>query len=118
MSIYYSYWDLGSEHGPKCKRVRKMRGGFTQDDNKPCTCGSCPIEFMGSHILPTENDRRNGILGISAIPDHITNPKADNFPWKPYLRVHINDATVVITRVQAAKFIEALTHWFIDSEAQ
>lgn len=117
MSIYCSYWDIGWDHDDKCKRIRKVRGGgFVQNDEKPCTCGSCPIEYRGSHILPTENDRRDGSLGISAIPDHITNYDADLLPWKPFLRVHLNDGTVIIDRQQAEKFSAALNKWLEDSQ--
>jgi len=115
MSIYCSYWGAGDEHSDKCKRIRKVRGGFVQDDSKPCTCGSCPIEYMGSHVLPKENDRRDGNIGISAIPDHITDENLDFMPWKPFLRVHINSATVVITREQTEKLFRALAGWLEDS---
>ena len=116
MSIYCSYWGLGDEHEQTCKRIKKVRGGFKQDDSKPCTCGSCPIEYKGSHILPTENDRKDGYFGISAIPDHITNRDGDFLPWKPFLRVHVNQATVIITRAQAEKLREELTRWLSDSK--
>jgi hypothetical protein len=52
MSIYCSTFDLGIERLPKCKRIRKIRRNvYEQDESKPCTCGSCPIEYQGRILI-------------------------------------------------------------------
>ena len=59
MSIYQSIFGLGDEHKPRCLRIKKIEVGvYQQDDSKPCTCGSCPLKYEGSHILPSQLSKR------------------------------------------------------------
>lgn len=119
MSVYCSIFDFGCEHDPRCKRMRKIRKNVYEcDDSKPCTCGSSPIRYLGSHILPTNNDRRDGDFGIAAIPSHITrdgrDDKPENGKWYPWLRVHLSNAhqdSLVLTRDQVEKLRNALNNW-------
>jgi hypothetical protein len=83
MSIYCSIFDFGFDHLPRCKRMRKTRYGYEQDNSKPCTCGSSPIEYQHSGVLPSGKDKRSkGVFGIAAIPDHITRNGRDDKPAK------------------------------------
>lgn len=116
MSIYCSIFGFGDEHGRKCRRIKKVSNGvYEQDDSKPCTCESCPIEYQGSHVFPSKSDKHDGDFGFAAIPYHITRDGRDNRPekgeWAPWLRVHMNRETVVITKKQAKEFRDALTDW-------
>lgn len=116
MSIYCSIFDFGFEHSPRCKRIKKIRPKeYEQDDSKPCTCGSCPIEYLGSHIFPTARDNRDGCFGLAAIPSHITRDGKDDRPegkWHPWLRVSLREKdTAILTRKQVEKLRDALTGW-------
>lgn len=112
MSIYCSYFGMGDEHKPKCARIKKVSGWYEQDDSKPCTCGSCPIKYQGSHVLPSRQDERDGYLGFAMIATHITKNGRDNREREhPYLRFHLNRASVVVTRKQATQLRDALTEW-------
>ena len=120
MSIYCSIFDFGFDHSTRCKRVRKVgRKEYEQDDSKPCTCGSSPLEYQGSHVLPSKKDKRGGVIGIAAIPGHIKRPgrKAvsdDMHPYHPWLRLSLDDAhqnAVILTRKQVEKLRDALNTW-------
>lgn len=115
MSIYCSIFDFGFEHSRRCKRIKKTgRKQYEQDDSKPCTCGSCPIEYQGSHILPSNRDNRKGDFGIAAIPGHITRngrTRLKDDDWYPWLRVHLEQETVILTAKQVEQFRDALNDW-------
>ena len=119
MSIYCSIFGFPSEHSPRCKRIRKIRAKvYEQDDSKPCTCGECPIQYQGSHVLPSNRDKRDGDFGIAAIPSHITrngrDDKPENGKWYPWLRVHLSDGhedAVILTKKQVEKLRDALIDW-------
>lgn len=119
MSIYCSIFGFGDEHTTRCKRLKRIgKGVYEQDDSKPCTCGSAPIAYDHSGVLPSEKDKRGGIFGIAAIPGHINRKGrpalSENFhPWWPYLRVSMFDAedSVILTRKQVEKLRDALNDW-------
>jgi hypothetical protein len=122
MSIYCSIFDFGYEHKPRCARMKKLRPKvYEVDDSKPCTCGSSPVKYQGSHVLPSKRDARDGSLGIAAIPGHIHRYRRkplsdDNMPYHPWLRVSINvedptDQTVLLTRVQVQALKDELEYW-------
>jgi len=118
VSIYCSIFDFGCDHLPRCKRIRKVRRGvYEQDNSKPCTCGSAPIEYQHSGVLPSDKDKRGGIFGLAAIPDHITRDGRDDRPengkWYPWLRVSMFEAedSVILTRKQVEKLRDALDEW-------
>jgi hypothetical protein len=94
MSIYCSYWDIGPD------RPKKER----------------PIIYAGSNVRPMKVAPRGGEFGISAIPDYITNRARDVIPWKPFLRVHVNNATVVLTRAQVEECAKAIARWLEDAQ--
>lgn len=118
MSIYCTTFDMGGEHTGQCARVKRVgRKVYEQDDSKPCTCGSAPIRYQGSHILPSDSDERNGIVRLGAIPPHITrngryNRRGDR--WHRWLRLSVEadaGATVVLTKKQAMALRDALNDW-------
>lgn len=123
MSIYCSYFGFGDEHSPKCERITKTgRKEYTQDDSKPCTCGSAPVIYQGSHVLPSRKDKRDGLFGFAAIPPHITRNGRDDKPedgkWYPWLRFHLsggNKDTVILDRKQVQKLHAALGGWLESS---
>lgn len=90
-----------------------------------------PIVYEGSHILPSNDDRRGGSVYVCGIPDHITRDGRDDAPegalkdWlrlsvhnvdsteqyegKPYVKA--GDAAVVLTRRQVERVRDTLTGW-------
>ena len=76
-----------------------------------------PIIYQGSHILPSNKDKRGGEFGVSAIPSHITRDGRDNKPegqWHPWLRVHLRadtGNTIVLTSKQVEALRDALNRW-------
>lgn len=114
MSIYCTTFDLGLEHSLRCKRLRRVGREYRQDDSKPCTCGSCPIKYQGSHILPSDRDERGGHFDLGAIPSHITRNGRDDAPegrWHSWLRLSVNDETIILTSKQVSGLRDALDLW-------
>lgn len=122
MSIYCSIFGIGEEHSPRCKRIVKVRGKRLRiDTSQPCNCRAYPIKYDHSGVLPSAKDKRDGCLGLGAIPGHIQrNGKSlsDDFhPWYPWLRVSLQEheyghmETVVLTRKQVTELRDALTQW-------
>jgi hypothetical protein len=86
-----------------------------------------PIIYEGSHVLPSDTDRRGGCVEVAAIPNHITRDGRDDATegsLKDWLRLSVQsvesedpgafsaaDATVVLTRNQVERLNETLTGW-------
>ena len=119
MSIYCSTWGLGDECKPRCKRMTKDGPkSYIFDDSKPCTCGQTPIKYQGSHVVPSKKDERGGCFGFSLIPEHITRNGKDNGKRKPpFLRFHMNQETVILTREHIAEMNELLTWWLAETKS-
>jgi hypothetical protein len=122
MSIYCSTFTIGDEHSKKCARIRRIgKGVYQQDDSKECTCKCGPILYQGSHVAPSDDDKRGGIFSLGAIPGHIDGPKLkalgeDMRPYHPWLRVSIwevspEDTTILLTRAQVVALKEELETW-------
>jgi hypothetical protein len=143
MSIYATMWTTsdddhttGCEDGPCCAkwvrarkgsqayenaRLRKFNGErWNLNDSKPCTCGAGVLPYMGSHVLPGEEDA-NGYAEVASIPGHIERvgreaekPVDDETPW-PFIRMSIGSdsghAAVVLTEQHVRNLCEALTWW-------
>jgi hypothetical protein len=93
------------------------------DDDAPC---GPPWIYQGSHILPADDDRRGGAVGLALIPSHITrngrdDQPEDGTPW-PWLRLSIDvdaiDPAVLLTPAQARHLAGLLTDWADDAEPQ
>jgi hypothetical protein len=119
MSIYCSIFDFGYDHSTRCKRIRRVRPSeYEQDDSQPCTCGGSPIAYQGSNVLPSDGDKRDGLLGLAAIPSHITRDGRDDKPeggaWYPWLRVGLSagrNNTILLTSEQVRELRDALDLW-------
>lgn len=86
-----------------------------------------PIVYEGSHVLPSDTDRRGGSVEVAAIPNHITRDGRDDATdgsLKDWLRLSVRsvesadpgafyaaDATVLLTRRQAARLRNTLSEW-------
>ncbi|MFJ6239764.1 hypothetical protein ACIQH0_37555 [Streptomyces griseus] len=78
-----------------------------------------PWEYLGSHVLPADNDPRSGSIRLAEIPSHITrdgrdDQPEDGVPW-PWARLSIDigddHATAVINPDQARHFAAQLNAW-------
>lgn len=131
MSIYGSTWDTDADdHEQDCARwvecdcpdspvahSRWMGGNdgrhWRYDGDRPCSCLCGPIIYQGSHVLPSNEDRRGGSLGFGEIAGDITRdgrddgPEDEDQPW-PYLRVTMradgaDDCQDVVLDVEQAR---------------
>lgn len=126
MSIY-ALDALDDDHPEGCGIWVKQRPrAYVRDTSRPCTCGlpDAPYRYLGSHILPSEDDPRGGSIGLALIPSHITRDSRDDqpeggAPW-PWLRVHIDtdtdDPCVIITPAQARRLAQQLNDWAHSTE--
>jgi len=138
MSIYGSTWDTDADdHEQDCARWvecscpdsrtahgRWMGGNdgrhWRYDGNLPCSCLCGPIVYQGSHILPSDEDRRGGSFGFGEIAGFITRdgrddgPEDEDQPW-PYLRVtmHTEDIDEPQDVVLDGPLIESLTDYLV-----
>ena len=74
-----------------------------------------PYAYQGSHILPHEDDRRDGGVQLAEVPSHITrdgrdDQPEDRAPW-PWLRLSVNQADVVLDRDQVREVYEVIGAW-------
>lgn len=78
-----------------------------------------PWQYLGSHILPTEEDSRRGAISLALIPSHITrdgrdDQPEDGTPW-PWIRLHLadvgDDPAVILNPAQARHLAQQLTDW-------
>ncbi|HJS83719.1 MAG TPA: hypothetical protein VJ742_12895 [Nitrososphaera sp.] len=68
-----------------------------------------PWVYEGSHVLPTENSPRGGWIEVGAIPDHIE--REGESPPHDWLRLGVNNETIVLNRGQVEGLRETLTSW-------
>lgn len=125
MSIYCSIFDIGDEHLPRCKRMKRLESGlYGEADSQPCTCGSCPIRYQGSHVFPSRKDKRDGVFSIAAIPSHVTRTGHNDGRegmWHPWLRISMhktNQDALVLTRRQVEKLRDTLNRWLEKSKVR
>lgn len=78
-----------------------------------------PWIYLGSHILPNEDDPRDGVIGLAEIPSHITrdgrdDQPEDGAPW-PWLRLHLDvpgdDPCTLLDPAQARFLAARLVTW-------
>jgi hypothetical protein len=91
------------------------------DGDAPC---GPPWIYLGSHILPADDDARGGSVGLALIPSHITrdgrdDQPDDSRPW-PWLRLSVDvpdgHAAAVLNPDQARRLARLLTDWADDAE--
>lgn len=117
MSVYGTIWSADEDHADDC-------GAWVQHEyhrelgDGPCTCGlrNAPIVYQGSHILPSETDRRGGHVSLALIPGFITRdgrddgPDDENGSW-PWLRLSVGQDDAVLDEPLAASLHTALGEW-------
>lgn len=50
-----------------------------------------PIEYQGSHVLPTDTDHRKGLFRLSDIPEFFIEESNNDEKRSPYIRVTVAD---------------------------
>ncbi|MCX4911860.1 hypothetical protein [Streptomyces sp. NBC_00878] len=78
------------------------------EDDPPCA-------YRGSHILPSEDDPKGGVVQLAEVPSHITrdgrdDQPEDGTPW-PWLRLSVNQDDAVLSRSQVRQVYESLGAW-------
>ncbi|MDX2986427.1 hypothetical protein [Streptomyces caniscabiei] len=81
-----------------------------------------PYVYQGSHVLPSETDRRDGVVQLAEVPSHITrdgrdDQPEDGAPW-PWLRLSVNQADVVLDREQVRRMWESAGAWLEQTEGE
>lgn len=74
-----------------------------------------PYAYQRSHVLPHEDDLRDGSVQLAEVPSHITrdgrdDQPEDGTPW-PWLRLSVNEADAVLNPQQVRKVWEAMGAW-------
>jgi hypothetical protein len=141
LSIYATILDLSAdEHDDDCAVWVETSPGLFDRSGKPCDCGDRkrgPIVYEGSHVLPSDDDRRGGSIDLASIPDFITRdgrddaqgqglkdwlrlgvhsePSREQYQGKPY--VAGGDATVILDRPLVEALRDELTAWLEREES-
>lgn len=124
MSIYSTIWSAdGGEHANNCNRwsppVKSGPHSWTSvlDDARPCDCGQpgSPVVYQGSHVLPSAESERAGVVSVAMIQSHITRDGRDDGPdegqpW-PWLRVSVGQEAAVLDEEQVRGLWDALGGW-------
>lgn len=118
MSIYGSLpAPNDDDHLDDCGLWDKHDGCWQRSD-RPCTCGQpdAPLVYQGSHVLPSETDKRGGYVDIASIAGFITRDGRDesdldyDTPWS-YLRFGVNGETVILTERNVRQVADTLNEW-------
>lgn len=133
MSIYATWLVLDEcEHEEDCGIWVESDPGCFEATGR-CDCGRprSPLVYEGSHVLPSDDDRRGGHVLACAIPDHITRDGRDDAPegaLKDWLRLSVGNppsveqrrgkpyvpggqAVVVLDRAHVTELRDTLTAW-------
>ncbi len=118
MSIYGTWLSIEDERQWVAGlEAQGIRAGVIRDGDPDFDDLDAPIIYQGSHVLPADSDARGGSVQVAAIPAHITQgargPTSDDEdgPPHPWLRLDVNEATVVLTRWQVARLRDTLDEW-------
>lgn len=136
MSIYGSFFVLDADdHEDGCAVYVEIEPGWLEFSGKPCDCGTpnAPLVYEGSHVLPSDDDRRGGSVDLATIHGEIVRPGTAEKPrpydeQRPWLRLSLtNDAStyesegkpyvsagesvVVLKRSQVVRMRDALSEW-------
>jgi hypothetical protein len=142
MSIYATWLSLSAgNHEDGCAVYVEDPPGSAcfEFSGKPCDCGTprAPLVYEGSHVLPSDSDRRGGGIDVAGIPDFIerdgrddaqgsglkdwlrmsvhSDPSTETYEGEPYVRG--GDADVVLDRRGVEELRDTLTAW-LNREAQ
>lgn len=143
MSIYGTWLSIEDERQVAASlESHGINHGVVDDDGEvedlndlPPEMLDAPIVYEGSHVLPSDSDRRGGAVEVAAIPNHIERhdrPELPDGTLKDWLRLSVHsldsncisesrdgkppyvkggDSTVVLTRPQVERLRETLTAW-------
>jgi hypothetical protein len=130
VSIYGSTLAFSdSDHEDGCEFYVETSPGILDYSGRPCSCGtpSAPIVYEGSHVLPSDTDRRGGDLNFAVIPDFIERDGREDGPhdWLRVGMVSVDStliyegkpyqpggrAVVVLDRRQVEEMRDYLTSW-------
>lgn len=98
MSVWGTILDLDdSEHGP-------------------------PYVYQGSHVLPSEDDVRDGVVQLAEVPSHITRDGRDDrpedgVPW-PWMRLSVGREDAVLHARQVRAVYESMGAWLAQAEGE
>lgn len=76
-----------------------------------------PFVYYGSHVFPTVENQRAGELEIGAIPGYVDSPSRgvtaleDEDKCHPWLRLGVNEATVILTPEHVRRMRDVLSEW-------
>lgn len=132
MSIWATIWDTDADdHHHTCDRWVECRCGdehdhhrvmigdnqrWYYDEDQPCTCFAGPIRYRGSHVVPSDDDPREGCVHVAEIPSHITadyrHDGPDDGAPLPWLRFGCDETTKLLTRTQVGELLPVLQSWY------
>lgn len=110
-------WHMSAVDGRKWRR----------DLSRGCTCRCGPVYYRGSHVLPAEDDPREGAFGICEIPGFIgqdpDDPAYDDDRPHPWLRLwshgtEHDPGVALLDRAQVAEVHEFLGDWLTRTERE
>lgn len=126
MSIYGSL-DAPSddEHEEGCAYYKGWGTSSLELSGQPCDCGqpSAPLVYQGSHILPEPGEQRGGYVDIALISPHVrywrehpdspsaTEPDMDTHPPEPFLRLGVNEGTILLDVAGVRRVHDTLHDW-------
>lgn len=132
VSIYATWLTIGDERQwVAAMAANGINAGVIRDGDPAPADLDAPIVYQGSHILPSDDDRRGGGIDVAVIPDHITRDGRDDAPegaLKDWLRLSVDSedsdtqhegktyvpggrAVVVLTPWQVERLRDTLTEW-------
>ena len=131
MSVYATWLGFADdEHEDDCAKWIPATGDdpfvaiysdgrrLTLADETACTCRCGPIFYQGSHILPTNDDERRGVVHMCAIPAFVPyNRSGEDYPDDiedkvlPWLRLSVNQESVVLDHSQVLALQATMTTW-------
>jgi len=114
MSIYAT-WLTIQDPNEWVEELKKegIKAGFVGDyPDEEEELGS-PWVYQGSHHLPSITDERRGCVEVAGIPDFITRDGEDEgTSLNDWLRLSVNDCTVVLNRSQVTELCATLIDWY------
>lgn len=148
MSIFSTWLSFDDDsHEPSCGVYERMPDGqgwqdgaamqagevFYRRVDRPCTCpNKPPLAYLGSHVNPSDDGPRGGVVDVAAIPNHchpsVRGLGTDAGPPVEFLRLSVREgddtygdpepgyAQVVLDRRQVEELHKTLTHWLETEE--
>jgi hypothetical protein len=121
VSVWATFWEAtDDDHTDQCRIWLKRDGIWERRNRRACSCGqpTAPIRYQGSHILPSEDDERAGVVSLALVPSHITRDGRDDgpddavTPW-PYVRVSVGTEDAILDEQGVAAMYRQLGEWLM-----